>query len=200
MNLSPQTVREQVTNRIRNELVAGQFQAGTMLREIELANRLGVSRGPVRDAFIQLSHEGYLAYQANRGVMVRRPPDPADRSFITSIRVQIETHVIEKGLAAVTDEAIEQVSRALERLKQACQLQQATDIAISDIQFHEAIMVACGGEDLVSAWRQLCSRMLLTYSRLGDCDLVYREHSAIFEAFKSKDLAATIEAITANIR
>ncbi len=102
----PQTIREQVTSQIRDELVSGNFPAGATLRESELAERFGVSRGPIRDAFLQLSHEGFLAYQANRGVTVRHPPDPADREFITSLRKQVETHVIRKGLVRLSDESL----------------------------------------------------------------------------------------------
>ena len=200
MTMTPQTVREQVTNQIRDDLVSGRFEAGTMLREIELAKRFGVSRGPVRDAFIQLSHEGYLAYQANRGVMVRHPPNPEDRKFITSLRQQIECHLIQKGIADLTDDSIKKVEAALERLKAACDTGVATNVALRDIEFHETIMIACGGEDLVGAWRQLCSRMLLTYTRHGDYGQAYREHADIFESLSAKKLRPTIAAIKANIK
>ena len=182
MTLTPQTVREQVTNQIRDDLVSGRFEAGMMLRETELARRFGVSRGPVRDAFIQLSHEGYLTYQANRGVQVRLPPNPEDRKFITSLRQQIESHLIQKGIESLTDDDLKSISKALDELKTACDSGQPTEIARRDIEFHEAIMVALGGEDLVGAWRQLCSRMLLTYSRHKDYDQAYQEHVDIYEA------------------
>lgn len=200
MNLAPLTVREQVTNKIRSELVAGHFPAGTMLRETELATRLGVSRGPVRDAFIQLSYEGYLAYQTNRGVSVRHPPDPADQDFITSIRLQIETHVIEKGIANLTEAGIKKVEDALARLKAACLTGESTMVALRDLEFHESILIACGGEDLAAAWRQLCARMMLTYTRLGDYAQIYQEHVDIFVALSAKKAKATIAAIKANIK
>ncbi|TWU59221.1 putative HTH-type transcriptional regulator YdfH [Rubripirellula tenax] len=200
MSMQPKTVREQVTNQIRDDLVSGRFEAGSMLREIELASRFGVSRGPVRDAFIQLSQEGYLAYHANRGVMVRHPPNPDDRKFITSIRQQIETHVIEKGIAVLSDKSLVNVEAALDRLKVACDEGKATTIALRDIEFHESILVACGGEDMVGAWRQLCSRMLLTYTRLRDYQQTYREHFEIFTPLSARDCKATIAAIKANIK
>ncbi len=200
MSIAPKTVREQVTNQIRDELVAGRFEAGTMLRETELANRFGVSRGPVRDAFIQLSYEGYLAYHANRGVTVRHPPNPENRKFITSLRQQIETHAVERGLAKATDDEIDNIEAALDRLKAACDSGDTTAIALQDIEFHETIMIGCGAEDLVSAWRQLCSRMLLTYSRLGDYHQAYREHVKIFDSVKARSIEATIEALKANIK
>lgn len=200
MTITPQTVREQVTNQIRDDLVSGRFEAGTMLREIELAKRFGVSRGPVRDAFIQLSHEGYLAYQANRGVMVRHPPNPSDRKFITSLRQQIECHVIQKGISELTSDSISKVETVLSRLKTACEAGVATKIALCDIEFHESILVACGGEDLVGAWRQLCSRMLLTYTRHGHYEQAYQEHVDIFEPLSLRKLRPTIAAIKANIK
>ncbi|TWT80806.1 putative HTH-type transcriptional regulator YdfH [Planctomycetes bacterium CA13] len=200
MNLRPITVREQVTNRIRDELVSGRFPAGTMLRETELASRLGVSRGPVRDAFIQLSNEGYLAYQANRGVTVRHPPQPEDRAFVTSIRVQIESHIIEEGIEDLTDEGIATVESALARMEAACETGVSTTIALHDIAFHEAILVACGGGDFVPAWRQLVARMMLTYTRLGDYDQMYEEHARIFADLREKNKEATIASIKANIK
>ncbi|TWT49387.1 putative HTH-type transcriptional regulator YdfH [Rubripirellula amarantea] len=200
MTLPPQTVREQITNRLRDDLVSGRFEAGSMLREIELAGRFGVSRGPVRDAFIQLSHEGYLSYYANRGVMVRHPPNPDDRKFITSIRRQIEAYAIEKGVPNLTDDNLKKVASSLEKLKSACDGGEATSIALCDVEFHEAIMKACGGEDLVGAWRQLCSRMLLTYTRHDDYDQTYREHLDIFNALSERNAEAAIAAIDANIK
>ena len=200
MSIAPKTVREQVTNQIRDELVAGRFEAGTMLREIELANRFGVSRGPVRDAFIQLSHEGFLAYHANRGVMVRQPPKPEDRPFITSIRQQMEAHIIQNGLSEISDDGIQEVKKQLALLKTACEQGEAPRIALCDIEFHESILMSCGGEDLVGAWRQLCSRMLLTYSRLSNYEEAYEEHVVIFDAIKHREVETAVEAIKANIR
>lgn len=200
MPMMPKTVREQVTNQIRDDLVSGRFEAGSMLREIELASRFGVSRGPVRDAFIQLSHEGFLAYYANRGVMVRHPPNPEDRKFITNIRKQIETYVIEKGLPDLSDDGLAKVERSLERLKEACDEGKATTIALRDIEFHESVLIACGAEEMVGSWRQLCSRMLLSYTRLSDYQQMYREHADIFAALSKRDVTKTIAAINANIK
>jgi DNA-binding GntR family transcriptional regulator len=196
----PRTIREQITSQIRDDLVAGNFPAGTTLRESELAERFGVSRGPIRDAFLQLSNEGFLAYQANRGVTVRHPPDPGDRELITSLRKQLETHVIKKGISELSDAAIKQIESALADLRTACDRDDVAAIARCDMAFHESILVACGGQDLVPAWKQLCSRMLLTYTRLSDYRQAYLEHDAIFQALRAKKKQAAIAAIKANIK
>lgn len=200
MNSSPKTVREQITNQIRDELVAGNFAAGTMLRETELAKRLGVSRGPVRDAFLQLANEGFLLYQANRGVMVRHPPDSDDRKFLASLREQIEIYIVKKGLADVTDAGIQSVRQALDELRKACDTKVASDIAQRDIEFHKTLLTTCGGEDMIGTWRQLCAMMLFTYSHLRDFEQAFQEHVAIFEAFRERNLDHLVNALSINIK
>ncbi len=194
------TIREQVTNRIRDELVAGNFPDGHALREAELAKRFGVSRGPIRDAFLQLTQEGFLAYEANRGVRLREPPDPGNRQFIVSLRVQIETFVIGKGLAQLRGEALRAVEDALRQLKVACEGNDVAAVARCDMAFHEAILVGCGGDDFVLAWKQLCSRMLLTYTRLDNYRAVYDEHAELLKAIQSGKKPAIASALKSNIR
>ena len=194
------TIREQVTNQIRDEVVAGNLPAGRPLREGELAERFGVSRGPIRDAFLQLSQEGFLAYQANRGVTVRNPPDPANRELIVSLREQIESFVIERGLDRCRKDGMGTVETALAELKSACEGGDIAVVARCDMGFHAAVLEGAGGDDLLPVWKWLCSQMLLTYSRLDNYEQVYQEHAAIFTALKSGQTQEVVAAIRANIR
>jgi len=190
------TIREQVTNQIRDEVVAGKFPAGQPLRESELAERFGVSRGPVRDAFLQLSQEGFLAYQANRGVTVRNPPDSRDHDFIVSLRQQIECHVIFRGREQLGEKEWTAIEEALAEIKEACATEDVARVARADMGFHERILIACGGEDFLPIWKWLCSQMFLAYSRLEDYSDVYSEHVAILEALKSgrkRDVVSTLK-------
>jgi DNA-binding GntR family transcriptional regulator len=193
------SIREEITGKIRDELVAGKFQAGLALRETELAERFGVSRGPIRDAFLQLSQEGFLAYQVNKGVTVRHPLIGEDREFIASIRVQIELYVVGKGFDDLTEESLTLISDCLETLKQACETEEVAAIAKADMAFHEALLIACGGEDHVHYWRQICSRMLLAYTRLGSYQALYQEHVNIYKALKSKMKDVALAAINSNV-
>lgn len=193
------TIREQVTDQIRDEVVGGRLAPGAVLRETELATRFGVSRGPVRDAFLQLSNEGYLAYQPNRGVTVRHPPDKADREFIADLRRQIEVHIASRGIGDVESEALEEARVALVDLRIACNSGDTAAIRRGDLAFHEALLMACGGESLLPAWKQLCSRMALAYERLEDSQQVFEEHERIFAALESGDLTALRDGLRANI-
>lgn len=194
------TIREQVTDRLREEVLAGKYQAGQPLREAEVARRFGVSRGPVRDAFLQLSQEGLLTYQANRGVTVRQPPLPEHQRLIVSLRRQIECYCIRYGLERVTDEDLQLIAQALKDLKLACWSEDVARVARCDLQFHEAVLAACGGSQFLPIWRGLCSQMLLAYSRLATFDQVYEEHARIMDALVRRSKPDAIAALRANIR
>ena len=194
------TIREQVTNQIRDDVVAGNFAAGKPLREGELAERFGVSRGPIRDAFLQLSQEGFLAYQANRGVTVREAPGEDNRDFIVALRQQIESYVIRRGLHQLSDEGMARIEAVLRDLKLACAGDDVAAVARCDIGFHEAVLLACGGEDFLAIWKLLCSQMLLAYTRLENYEQVYEEHVEILKALRAGKKPAAVAAMKANIR
>lgn len=194
------TIREQVTDQIRDEVLAGRLSAGAVLRETELAERFGVSRGPIRDAFLQLSNEGYLAYEPNRGVTVRRPPDQSDRDFIADLRRQIEKYVTGQARFPLEAEAIEQVRLALDEMRLACDANDHAAVKRFDLSFHESLLLACGGENFVPAWKQLCSRMALVYERLSDLETVYEEHARILRALGAGDAPELARALQQNIR
>ncbi len=193
------SIREEITDKIRDELVAGNFRAGLALRESELAERFGVSRGPIRDAFLQLSQEGFLAYQVNKGVTVRHPLVGEDREFIASLRVQIELYIVDKGFNQITERGLNEVAESLRELELACQTGEVAKIAKADMAFHVSILQACGGDDHIQVWRQLCSRMLLTYTRLGNYEAIYQEHVDVYQALRSKMKDVALAAINSNI-
>ena len=66
-------LRCQVADRLRDDILAGRLKPGEKLAETHLVKRFGVSRAPVREALVQLTQEGLLTSQANRGVRVTAP-------------------------------------------------------------------------------------------------------------------------------
>lgn len=200
MNAALRTIREQVTEQIRNELISGQLPAGQPIREAELAERLGVSRGPVRDAFLQLTNEGFLAYQANRGVTVRELPNPERREFMMSLRRQLEEFVIRQGFNRISPGDLQAWSEILDRMRDACRRKDVAALAHCDMEFHQAIFLAAGGEDVLPIWKLLCTQMLLAYSRAKNLMQIYQEHVAILDAFRAPNLRDVLAALKENLR
>ena len=165
------------------------------------SGRCSVKKAKRPFAFLNnLAFRAFVAYEANRGVRLRQPPDPKNREFIVSLRIQIETFVVKQGLSQLRGDALLAVENALHELKVACEGSDVAAVARCDMAFHEAILVRCGGDDFILAWKQLCSRMLLTYTRLDDYRDVYREHAELLKAIRSGKKREIVAAIKSNIR
>lgn len=193
------TIREQVATHLRHAVLAGQLGEGEMLREEPLAQRFGVSRGPIRDALLQLTQEGLLVAEQNRGVRVRCP-DPEIRPLVVETRRNIESFAIEKLCTSGDEEALVFFAENLKRFHSACQSGDMAEVVEHDMAFHRHIVECGGGSDLVSIWVPLLTHMMLPYSRHRDLMDSYREHEAVVEALRRNEQTAALECLRANIQ
>ncbi len=92
------TLSAEVTNRLRNAIRTGEIPLGTRLVERDLAERLGVSRIPVREAIQQLVEEGLVQKTPHRGTFVHSPTY-SEIEEISSLRVLLECFVVERVIA-----------------------------------------------------------------------------------------------------
>jgi DNA-binding GntR family transcriptional regulator len=114
-------VREQVTDRLREEVLLGKFQPGEALREIPLAERFKVSRGPVRDALLQLSQEGLLESVPNRGVRVGKVWDEKLIPVMAAVRFDLESFAITELIRKTPSDFFNKINRNLRLFQLACE-------------------------------------------------------------------------------
>ena len=101
-----QAYRESISNVIRRDLMSGKFKCDEPMREQKLAARFGTSRGPVRDALMQLTQEGVLEYQPNKGVRVSSLLTDEERDVVVAMRLELEKYCIQKFIPIATKEAV----------------------------------------------------------------------------------------------
>ncbi|MFC7339178.1 GntR family transcriptional regulator [Haloferula chungangensis] len=193
------TMREQITERIRSEVLSQELSAGTSLREQALAERYGVSRAPVRDALLQLSNEGLLVAKPNCGVKVAALPDKTLQPLIIRIRRDIEAVALGKLFERHGDVNFEPFREVLEEFRLACESGKQSAVVQCDMAFHRFILAASGEQELLSLWLPIVSRMMLNYARHKDWMESYREHEAIFNAILAKDLPLASELLANNV-
>lgn len=193
------TIREQIANRLRNELLAGQFEHGAPLREAKLAERFGVSRGPIRDALLQLTQEGLLVAHPNAGVKVSPAPSDAIRPLVVELRKQIEGYAMEAIFDSITADDIRLWEERLAGIRAGCESGDFATLVEHDMAFHRSIIERTGDPDLLAIWLPIIARMMLHYSRHTDWMQCYAEHERIVTAIKSGDKQAAVTALQANI-
>ncbi|MGE3806273.1 MAG: GntR family transcriptional regulator [Gemmataceae bacterium] len=193
------TIREQIVDKLRHDVLTGKINVGDHLHEVELAKRFGVSRGPVRDALLQLTQEGVLLYRPNCGVQVAAAPSERVRALVLPIRRQIEAFALRIAVDEATPEEVRHWAMILEQLRLACQDNDMAAVVEHDMAFHRWIVERPNEPDLLALWLPAITRMRLVYSRHQDLNDVYPEHLKIYEALRAGDRAAAVQALEANI-
>lgn len=194
------TLPEQIAARLQQDILAGQLEPGDPLREVDLSERFGVSRGPVREAFRQLTQQGLLVLEPNKGVRVAQNPSVEVRPLVVQLRRTIEVFVLESIFERITDGDIERWDEILQDIKAACESNDQNALTDQDLRFHQAIIKSHDDRDLFTLWQPIAMRMMMQYNRLDDLMESYREHKRILDAIRARDRTAAIEALSTNIQ
>ncbi|MCK5564332.1 MAG: GntR family transcriptional regulator [Planctomycetes bacterium] len=193
------SVREQVTDRLREEILLGKFKAGEALREIPLAERFKVSRGPIRDALLQLSQEGLLESVPNRGVRVGEVWDEKLVPVIAKMRFDLESFAISELIANRPNEFFDKIRQNLRLFKLACEDGEMPAVVQLDLQFHRLFLRQCRHVGLESIWLPLLGGLRLPYSRHRLLTESYFEHKQIVNAIEQGNVAEATAALKKNI-
>ena len=194
------TIREQVANQIRADVLSGRLPEGENLREQTLAKKYGVSRGPIRDALLQLTQEGLLESKPNCGVKVGSPTGEDLQPLVVQLRREIEVFALEKVFNNLSEKDINHLEELTEQLRNACERGDLGEIVHCDMDLHRYIVEATGNSDLLAMWLPIVSRMMLHYTRHVDIMESHQEHSTIVNAIRNQDKQAAIKALTENIQ
>ncbi len=180
--------------------MTGKYQAGEQLKEIPLSERFQVSRGPIRDAMLQLTQEGLLTSRPNRGARIAQTWDDTLRPLMSEVRFQIERiAAVELLKRESNEEVLVELKRNLRLFELACGDEDMPAVVQLDMDFHRTILRECGHPGLESVWLPLMGGLRLPYDRHKTLMESHTEHKAILDAIESNDEAATIEAIKRNI-
>jgi DNA-binding GntR family transcriptional regulator len=194
------TIREQIADRIRAEVLSGRLSEGTSLREQALAEQYGVSRAPVRDALLQLTQEGLLVAKPNCGVKVGSASTDEIQPLVVELRRKIEVFALRKAFSELTPADVDRLQEAVDHLRGACEKEDLAEIVQYDMALHQYLLQATGNADLLAMWLPIVSRMMLHYSRHRNMMDSHREHAAIVDAIRRRDKKAAIAALVANIQ
>jgi DNA-binding GntR family transcriptional regulator len=193
-----QAYRESISNVIRRDLISGKFKCDEPMREQKLATRFGTSRGPVRDALMQLTQEGVLVYQPNKGVRVSSLLTDEERDVVVAMRLELEKYCMSKFVPTASQDDLNNISFLLERLKDACEVASLPEVAENDLALHR-YWVAQASPHLESTWTGLSVRMIMKYSRLDNYEQSITEHTRIVEAILNRDVEKAVYFLGENI-
>jgi DNA-binding GntR family transcriptional regulator len=190
---------------VKERLLDGTFPGGSLLSENELSQQLGLSRTPVRQAFVQLEAEGLLELYPKRGALVV-PVAASEIEDVFEARLLVEEHCARRAANAGA-RLVADLEPLIAEQEQAV-AQGATgmaEFARADRHFHRAIVHAAGNAILTRLYDALRDRQqrIATVSLArnpGDAERFVAEHHGIVEAIGRSDGAAAADLVSAHLR
>ena len=194
-------VREEAYFKLRDWIVEGTLHPGMQLRDKELAEKMGVSRTPIREALLKLEDEGLVVTQPNRSTSVS-PIDFHDAFHLYSIVWSLERLALSQSFERITEVHIQEMFDANERFLEKLKAQDRLAALDADNDFHSVfIRLSCNKElerKLSELKRKLKRLDLYYFEKVKDAGRSYEEHLQLIEALRRKDLSLALEAIEQN--
>lgn len=190
--ITKQTYSDQVAEYIKDRILEGELAPGDQVKEMVLAERLGISRAPVREALQILMREGLISSEPQRGKFIRAltGKEIKDAYFIGGV---LEGAAIAVSLARYTDEDLDCLSSLLGTMRTtAATATSMLDFAVLDNEFHDTLLTRADNPGLTELARRTCLNIskFLFYNRwrtLYTPEEYCARHEVILDAVRSKD-------------
>lgn len=196
-------LRDVVFNTLRQAIIKGDLKPGERLLEIQLSEKLGVSRTPVREAIRKLELEGLVIMAPRRGasvsgITVKHLQD------VLEIRRALEELAVQLACERMSDEKLLIITKLQALLDNRKDSDDALELADIDEQFHEQIYQATNNPRLIQMLANLREQMYryrLVYMKAKDTrEKLFNEHRNIIKAIEDNDVEAGRKAIREHIK
>ena len=182
-----------VQQEIERAILAGEYPPGSKLIEATLAERMGVSRGPVREAFRMLEEAGLLRNEKNRGVFVRAIPieEAAEIFDLRAVMDELVGRLLAKN---ITPPQLKELKEIVDAMEKAVKAEDAPNYHLLNLRFHDRLVEMAGNHKLTSIYRKLIKELSL-FRRLNLADSLLMpvsvsEHRQILKAIAAGDAEA----------
>ncbi|GAA3842664.1 MULTISPECIES: GntR family transcriptional regulator [Amycolatopsis] len=189
-----------ILDELKSAIVNGELVAGSLYSVHDLAERLGVSRTPVREALIQLAERGMVRFERNRGVRILQT-SLHDLEEVFAIRLLLEVPATHRAVTQRTAAWVKELGAQLKAMRAAAEKRDEATFMAADRRFHEIINEASGNVRLARYIDSLRDMVLLrgastvdTSRSLSDILAEHEEIFALIEAGKADEAAESMRA------
>ncbi|RAI43797.1 FCD domain-containing protein [Rhodoplanes roseus] len=191
-----------IKDEIASLILSGELPAGRKLTEAELAARLGVSRGPIREAFLGLEEAGLVRIEKNRGVFVREIT-ARESSELYELRAGLESWAGKLLAPRVTAEQIVALRRMIDEMARSIEEVGIEGYFPQNIRFHEILVEYTGNAKLLQTYRRIINEMHLMrrheMATSRGMAVSVKEHGAIVDALESRCPETAARVIEAHV-
>lgn len=200
--LRSMTLSGLVQEEILRGIKAGELTVGAKLNEIDLAERLRISRSPVREAFRALEEAGLVRLEKNRGVFIRDLSDE-EAAELYEVRAGLDEMAGRLLAPRVTAEQLEELRGLVTQLETSSMSGGVNNYFPLNIAFHDRMVEMTGNTMLLGLYRQVVNRMHLLrrrgFSIAGSSAASHAEHRIILDALATRNAEETARAMRQHV-
>lgn len=196
------SLQEEVTARLRNEIIEGIWAPGLRLQERVLCERYGVSRSPLRETFQIMAKEGLLELLPGKGAVVTRPT-MTDAVENVELLTALEVLAIELACERASDQQLDEISNLHEEMRQCSKRHDIKAYFGLNNAVHRAIVAAGGNAALISAHdnaqRHITRLQNLSGALEAITDDSFLEHEQFITALQERNAEKATGALKAHL-
>ncbi len=198
------SLADKVADYLREAIFRGKIAPGEQLREVPLSQALGISRGPIRDAFSRLEREGLVTIPRNgRTIVARLTREDFDEVY--SLRLGLERVAMQYAIRNATTADLEEMQRMVNvMVEQVNQEINEKDAADLDLEFHDVIYQASQHKRLQSVWADLRPQIYIFLLSRNVADSDFRiqmvRHQEIIDVIRDGDEVRAMDCIEKHIQ
>lgn len=192
--LNYKTLRQEVADEIRRRILKGEFKAGDRIKEQEMAQLLGVSRGPVREALRQLEQEGMVRYERNIGCSVA-PMNEKDVYEISLLRAALEILAVRLCKGKVEPQVLQRMRDSVEQMRQVGS--DFYQLAQLDNSFHAGIVEQADFHKLERIWKSMDTSNVAVFAAVEKQDILRcaQRHQELLEIYETQNEEKIVAAL-----
>ena len=184
-------LRDGVFNTLREAILRGELKPGERLMEIQLANKLGVSRTPIREAIRKLELEGLVLMIPRKGAEVAQITEKSLRDVL-EVRRALENLAVQLACLRMSPQTLADLKAAARAFEEILGGEDVTAVAEADVAFHDVIYMATDNQRLISLLNNLREQMYryrVEYLKKKEChkQLLW-EHQEIIRAIEAGEI------------
>ena len=195
-------LRDVVFKTLRKAILTGKLKPGERLMEVHLANRLGVSRTPIREAIRKLELEGLVIMIPRRGAEVAQITEKSLQDVL-EVRRSLDALSVELACDRISQEELARLKEACEHFEKVTRTGDASEIAKADVDLHDIIVEATGNQRLQQLVNNLAEQMyryrFVYIKDTAKHQKLIEEHQIIYESILSGNKERAADAARTHI-
>lgn len=188
---SKRSLEDIVYQEIKRAIIGGKIQPGEYIREVDISNQMGISRGPIREAMSRLDQEGLVFSHPYRGTIVLETSSEEMEDIFIPTRRIVELYAAKHAYKRLTKKDYEVLKSLVDEMNKASNIDSIPELTNLDIKFHTYLIQKAASPTVFALWNNIVSRiharMLYQGIHHKYLETVVEEHTEYLRLIKSGD-------------